>query len=592
MPFLPNVFASVLLAASTWLVCTDCSLAQAPAFDEASNESLKGFLSPDDSQRESAWVDRYYDQMSLEERVGQLLMVRAHSDRGPEYEKLVRGWIEKFHVGGLCFFQGTALRQAELTREYQLIAKPVSLMIAMDAEWGLGMRLPSSTLSYPRALTLAAMPDDDLIYQMGREIGRQCRRLGVHVNFAPVLDVNNNPLNPVINDRSFGENVENVISKASAYAAGLQAAGVLACGKHFPGHGDTDVDSHFDLPVLLHNRARLEELEMAPFRALFQRGLGSVMVAHLNVPALDDTPNLPTSLSEKVVNGIIRRQLKYDGLVFTDALEMKGVTKFFEPGMAEVQAFISGNDILLLPEDVGRAAESLRSAVQQGNITQERLEESVKRILRAKYRLGLNRQPEIKLQDLEQELNTAEASQLRRRLFESSLVLLRDAQSLLPIIEPKPGTVATLAIGSEEVTEFQSSCLEFANLTHVNLLRAAADQDWEEARQSLENSELILVSFHQLTRSPKQNFGLSDSDLEKVRSLSESKKIVVVHFGNPYALHNYDGLSTVIQAFEQSPETQQIAAEAIFGKRNLVGRLPITASPEARFGDGHPLSHN
>lgn len=583
---IPLLIISALMATTSWC------LAQGPATDHSKVNSFSGLVAPVDQQRESDWIEQCYEQMSLEERVGQLLMIRAHSDRGPEYENLVAQWIDRYHVGGLCFFQGTARRQAELTRQYQSMAKPVPLMIAMDAEWGLGMRLPSSTLSYPRALTLAAMTDDALIYEMGQEIGRQCRRLGVHVNFAPVLDVNNNPLNPVINDRSFGENVQNVISKASAYAAGLQDAGILACGKHFPGHGDTDVDSHFDLPVLLHDRARLEELEMAPFRALFQRGLGSVMVAHLNVPALDNTENLPTSLSEKVVSEIIRQQLKYEGLVFTDALEMKGVTKFFKPGMAEVKAFIAGNDILLLPEDVGKAVQALRLAVQDGRITSGRLEESVKRILRVKYRLGLDQQPDIQLNDLEQELNSAEAHQLRRQLFERSLILLRDKQSLLPITEPQPGTIATLAIGSQVRTEFQKSCSDFTALSHVNLPTAAGDEEWEQARLSLEKVRLVLVSFHNLSRSPAQNFGLAASDLERVRKLVETKQVIVVHFGNPYALHNYDGLSTLIQGFEQSTEAQRVAAEAIFGKLTLTGRLPVTASPEAPYGAGHSLSLN
>jgi beta-N-acetylhexosaminidase len=545
-----------------------------------------------DDPAEDQWVAQHYAAMSLDERIGQLLMVRAHSDRGPEYERLVRDWIEDYHVGGLCFFQGTAERQAELTNEYQTLPNAVPLMIAMDAEWGLGMRLPDSTISYPKALTLAAMPDDQLIYQMGKEIGRQCRRLGVHVNFAPVLDVNNNPNNPVINDRSFGEDLDNVISKATAYARGLQESGVLACGKHFPGHGDTAVDSHFDLPVLPHSRQRLHELELVPFRVLLERGLGSLMVAHLSVPALDDQTNLPTSLSQVVVQGILRDEWNYQGLVFTDALEMKGVTKVAEPGMAEVQAFAAGNDCLLLPQDVGQAVSALKAAIETGQIGAHRLEQSVQRILRTKYRLGLQKPQRIEMDQLKQDLNTedlntGESNSLRRLLLERSVILVRDRLELVPVATESTATLATLAIGKTDRTAFQQHCSRFADCFHTSLAKDADESAWEEVLKQLEAHETLVVCFHGLNRSPSQNFGLSETDVQRVKRLSEAKPIIVVHFGNPYALRSFDGLPTVIAAFEESQEAQEISAEAIFGSRVLVGRMPVTASAEARFGDRH-----
>jgi len=538
------------------------------------------------SRDEQAWIDQKLSSMTLEDRIGQLLMIRAHSDKGPEYELAVRDIIEEHHVGGVLFFQGSAQRQAELTNEYQVVSDHVPLLVAMDAEWGLGMRLASSTISYPRAIALGAIGDNQWIYRLGSEIGRQCRRLGVHVNFAPVLDVNNNPKNPVINDRSFGEDAQNVAAKGLAYVQGLQDRQVLACGKHFPGHGDTEVDSHYDLPIISHDRQRLSSLEFIPFQCLFQRGLGSVMVAHLSVPALDPRTNRPATLSQPIVDQILRREMGYEGLIFTDALEMKGITKFFPPGVAEVEAFKAGNDVLLLPENVAQSVTALRDAIEAGEITHQRLDSSVRRILRTKYRLGLHQPQRVVLENLDSDLNTPQAQQLRHDLLQQAVVLVRDAKNILPLPPRSQIRLGTLAIGSAEPTEFQNACSQYQSTVHAQLPKEAETSQWSEVVQQLKEVDLLLICFHGLNRDPKTNFGLSSTDVQRVRRLAASRPVAVVHFGNPYGLANYDGLPTVVLAFEESKEAQEIVAKAVFGELLLKGTLPVTASLEARFGDG------
>src|SRR5688500_812846 len=321
-----------------------------------SNAQYKSNLSATD------WVDSVFKSLSKEERIAQLMVIRAHSNLGPDHIAKVTNDIQKYNIGGLCFFQGGPVRQANLTNAYQGMAK-TPLMVTIDGEWGLGMRLDSVT-KYPYQLTLGAMTDDKVVYEMGRAVGEQMKRIGVHVNYAPVIDINNNPNNPVIGYRSFGEDKYKVAALGVAYTRGMQEAGIMACAKHFPGHGDTEVDSHYDLPVINKSMDDLEDLELYPFKALFKAGIGSVMIAHLAIPSIDKTPNRQTSLSKNNVTELLRDEMDYKGLTFTDALEMKGVTKFFPAGEAAVQAIIAGNDMLCLPEDVDAAIKAIEKAIK------------------------------------------------------------------------------------------------------------------------------------------------------------------------------------------------------------------------------------
>jgi len=382
---------------------------------------------------EYEWVDKVFQLMSEDERIGQLMMIRAHSDKGPTHIAEVEKLVKDYYVGGLCFFQGTPEKQAELTNRYQNLAYRVPLMVSMDAEWGLGMRLKKSTISFPRQLMLGAIQDNRLIYDFGAEVARHCNRLGVHLNFAPVADVNNNPLNPVINYRSFGEDIYNVAVKSYKYMQGMQDHNVLACAKHFPGHGDTDIDSHYDLPIIPHDRERLDSLEIMPFRVLVDKGVASVMVAHMNVPAIDAAENRPTTLSPAAINNLLKEELNFEGLVITDGLEMEGVTKHYGAGETEAEALVAGNDILLLPRDVPAAFAAIKKYIADGRLDRSDVYESVKKILHFKYRQNLrSRAPYVSLNNIRAELNRPESIVLKKKLIENALTLVRNDDNIVP----------------------------------------------------------------------------------------------------------------------------------------------------------------
>lgn len=536
--------------------------------------------------KEARWVDSAYAALSPRERIGQLLMIRAHSDRDSAFESEVERQIRQYGVGGLCFFQGTPEKQAALTNRYQAASERLPLMIAMDAEWGLGMRLKNACISFPSQMALGALQDESAIYDMGREIARQCRRLGVHVNFAPVADVNNNPANPVINHRSFGEDLDNVIRKSVRYAAGLQDGGVLACAKHFPGHGDTDKDSHFDLPIIRHDRRRLDSLELKPFRALIQSGIGSVMVAHLHIPTLDDRPNRPSTLSENTIHRLLRRQLDFEGLVFTDAMEMKGVSKFFSAGKAEVEALHAGNDVILLPADIEKTIEAIEKALADGYLDARKTADSVKRVLRAKYRLGLRAPQRVETANLRQELNTPEALLLKRRLIESSLTLARDRDHVVGFRDLGTTRIAVVSLGDTSANAFAQYCGFYAP---ADIFSAAGELSAEQSQALLDKLrpyDVVIVGLFQNSIKASENYGVPPSHIAWTQTLNRETQVVLVVLGNPYLLGYFDETPTVLAAYSTDTLAQQLAAQALFGAVELRGRLPVTASPAARFGQG------
>lgn len=535
---------------------------------------------------ESSWVDSVYARLSVRERIGQLFMIRAHSDKGPDYEEFVANQIRDYSVGGLCFFQGTPRHQAELTNAYQAIAN-VPLMIAMDAEWGLGMRLDGpEVMDFPRQITLGAIEDNHLIYQMGREIARQLRRVGTQVNFAPVADINNNPENPVINFRSFGEDRVHVAQKCAAYMEGLQDGQVMACAKHFPGHGDTDIDSHEALPVILHNRQRLDSIELYPFRQLVTKGLQSVMVAHLNIPALDTAFKLPTTLSALTVQSLLREELGFEGIVFTDGMEMKGVTQFASNGEAEWHALAAGNDIILLPADLPCAVDRIQRALQEGEFTLPQLEQHVKRILRAKYRLGLADLKPVRLQNLEDDLYTPAARAIQSRLIEHSLTLVRNKQYLLPLKELPSLHLAALNIGDTLNNPFQKTLSRYTSLERYAAPKEFSEEAIEMWVDQLRGTDAVIVGLFGLSAYPKNNFGISPTTIDFLHQLAEETRVILVHFGNPYGLRNFDELPWIVQAYQGDAITQTITAEGLMGHHIFQGHLPVTSSPRIRAGQG------
>ncbi|HEU4473025.1 MAG TPA: glycoside hydrolase family 3 N-terminal domain-containing protein [Flavisolibacter sp.] len=519
-----------------------------------------------------AWVDSVFKSLSDEEKIAQLMVIRAHSNLGPEHISQVTDLISKYNVGALCFFQGGPMRQAELTNLYQSIAK-TPLMVTIDGEWGLGMRLDSIT-RFPYQLTLGALNNEQLVYEMGKAIGEQMKRIGVHVNYAPVVDVNNNPNNPVIGYRSFGEDKYKVARFGVAYARGMQDAGIMACAKHFPGHGDTEVDSHYDLPVISKSRGQLDSLELYPFKELFRAGIGSVMVAHLAIPSIDNTPNLPTSLSKKNINGLLRDDLGYQGLTFTDALEMKGVAKFFPAGEAAVQAIIAGNDMLCLPENVPEAINALADAVKKKRLKWKDIDEKVKKVLYAKYGLGLNQSQRVDTVNLLADLN-AKTDAIRAQVARNTVTVLNNREGILPMMNP--GKLAYVALGASAANTLAGRLKnELAADTFFLSYRDSSGR----AAQILDSIrskgyDRIIIGLHNYALRPANNYGISAAAVSLWDSLQQFRPVGFV-FGNVYAAQRFLSANTLVAMYQDDEITQNAAADFIQGKLASRGSLPVT----------------
>ena len=512
-------------------------------------------------------------------------MVRAFSHNDTRHIDQIKRQIDKFNVGGICFFQGDPGRQITLVNEYQALSD-IPLTIAIDGEWGLGMRFPDKATSFPRQMTLGAIRDDEVIFRMGKEIGRQMSLLGIDVNFAPSVDINNNRENPVINFRSFGEDPYNVMRKAMLYADGMKHAGVSACLKHFPGHGDTDVDSHYDLPIISHGKGRLDSIELYPFRHLVNFGIPAVMVAHLQVPALDDRTNRPASVSDRVITGLLRDELKFDGLVYTDAMEMKGVTKHFGPGEADVQAFIAGNDVILLPENLERSFDALKKAVDSGIISEERIDKSVRRILESKQRFNQKSFPIKSSSNLAEELNSIHAKNLSSEIYEKSLTLVSNAQNALPLIHIQNLEFGSVALGSDQSNTFQERLASYIPLESSQIAKTAPSETYLSMVRRMQDKDVVFVSIHDMSWYASRNFGLNLNQIEFVKRLAKRTKVILTIFGSPYSLKYFEDVPTTLIAYEDNALSQEAAAQALFGVTSINGRLPVTGSDKYEAGHG------
>ncbi|HND88079.1 MAG TPA: glycoside hydrolase family 3 N-terminal domain-containing protein [Saprospiraceae bacterium] len=570
------------------LLCIGC-MAQMLAFAQPAPH-FQSPPGPWGGHRDLQWVDSVFATLSDEARWAQLFMIRANIDTDTAAERQVDDLIRRYKPGGICFFNysntGTVEHQAELTNRYQASSDGLPLLVSLDAEWGLGMRLRTTTISFPRQIALGAIQDNRLIYEFGREAARQCRRVGVTVSFSPDIDINNNPANPVINERSFGEDRANVTAKGLQYMQGLQDGKVLACAKHFPGHGDTDVDSHYDLPLISHTRSRLDSLELYPFRALIQAGVGSVMVAHLQVPTLDARPNRPTTLSAAAITDLLRKEMGYEGLIFTDAMEMKGVSKHFPAPIADVEALRAGNDMVLLPADLGASITAVQQAVAEGSLDRQQLYASVKRVLLAKYRLGLTRPQRVDMNRLRQDLNSPQALLLKRRLFESAMTLVRDDAGMVGFPELDKTRIAVLSLGDTLRTVFQTYCGYYAPVGQFNAGKQLDSALQVRLLDTLRQYDVVLASIHGTRSKAVDKFGITDAQLNFLRRLSDVRPLGVIMFGNPYSMGRFDFAPTVLDAFTEDPIAQECAAQAMFGANDIRGKLPVTASPKARYGQG------
>ena len=537
------------------------------------------------------WVEQQLDQMTLREKIAQLIMVRAGSKRDPAADKALFYQIEKLGVGGVCFFQGDPTRQVELTNTIQQKAK-YPVLVAIDGEWGLGMRFSDKAMSYPRQLMLGAIQDNNLLYDMGKDVARQMRAMGIHVNFAPVVDVNNNPNNPVINDRSFGENKYNVAAKSFAYMKGMQDGGLMACAKHFPGHGDTEVDSHLGLPKLSFTRARLDSVELMPFRSMIENGIGSVMVAHLHIPALDDRPNRPTTLSKAAVQGILRDEMGFVGLVFTDAMEMKGVADHFPNGISDAEALVAGNDVILLPNDVEKTIATIEQYIKEGKLTEDRIDQSVRRVLLAKYQVGLDRGVSLlPTNGLDHAINSPSSEAIKSRLIEESLTLIRDAESELPLKVGTDHRYAVVSLGATSVTPFQTQFKEYATCRLIHHPKTISATQQKVLLEELLQHQHVVVALHDMSAMKRKDFGLTDDQLTFLRKLNEKRSYTLVVFGTPYALESLDIKHTAVIAYNEDDLTQKITAQSLFGANPIRGKLPVSAGVYG-YGYGQYMAEN
>ncbi|MGI4875809.1 MAG: glycoside hydrolase family 3 N-terminal domain-containing protein [Janthinobacterium lividum] len=545
----------------------------------------------------SPWVDNLMRTLTPRQRVGQLFMVAAYSNKSRVDEDSIALLVRDYGIGGAIFFQGGPVRQARMLNRLQAPSR-VPLLVAMDGEWGAGMRL-DSVQRFPYQMSLGAVPqaDSGLIYDMGREVARQFRRLGMHVNFAPVVDVNNNPNNPVIGFRSWGENPAAVARLSRLYMRGMQDAGLLAVAKHFPGHGDVEADSHLALPLVRVDRGRLDSLEFPPFKSMIASGIGGMMVAHLNVPALDNSGG-PTTLSPAVITGLLRQQLGFRGVVFTDAMNMQGVISKVPTGEAEVRALLAGNDVLEFSKNVPVALRAVLAAVDSGRISQQRIDESCRRVLALKQWAGLDHYQPVPEQQLVADLNPPHARYLSHRLTQQSLTLLRNQRNLLPLQRLDTLRVATLVLGGSptDTTDFQQAVADYdAQAAHFHLPAAPTLDELMSLRAKLAGYNVVLVALQSLGRLPATNFGIAPEAQLLLRELAKTgQQLVLTVFGSAYAVakvRDFDRTSAVVLAYQESPDAQRLAAQLIFGGIGAVGKLPVTVSSVLPAGFGlstHP----
>lgn len=536
-----------------------------------------------DYRKQMVWVDSVFNSQTFEQRLGQLFMVAAYSNRDSKHRDGIAKLIKEQNLGGLIFFQGGPVRQAHLTNYYQSISE-TPLFIAMDAEWGLNMRL-DSVITFPKAMTLGALPDEKLIYDMGEEIARQFTELGMHINFAPVVDVNSNPNNPVIGFRAFGEEKRLVTKKSMAYMKGLQENGVIANAKHFPGHGDTESDSHYTLPVIRHSESRIMDIDLYPYRELIEEDLMSVMIAHLHIPSLDSEKNKATTLSKYVVTDLLKDKMNFKGLIFTDALNMKGVSSFYKPGEVDLLALQAGNDILLYSEDVPKAKALIIEAIAEGKISQDEIDSRVIKVLKAKYWAGLNKPSRINVDGLIDRLNTKNTSLLVEKLYAKAITITSNKDNFLPLRNLDILNIASLTIGGDGQI-FQERLDKYAKVAHFNISKGSDGNSIKEIKDKLAPYNTVIVGLMGLTNSPSRGFGINQSDINFLKELSKEKSVIVTLFGNAYASKNLNGLPHNILTFENNEFTQRLVPEIIFGGRAARGMMPVSVSDNIKVGSG------
>lgn len=532
------------------------------------------------------WVDSVMKVLTIDQQIAQCIWIAGYSNRDVSHEVEVSDIIRKYCVGGIIFFQGTASKQAELTNYYQSISK-IPLIISLDAEWGVGMRLTNID-KFPYQMTLGAIKNDSLIYRFGQDVAQQFKRLGMQVNFAPVLDINVNAQNPVINYRSFGENKEKVTAKSIMYMKGMQDNGILATGKHFPGHGDTNVDSHLDLPLITHSRARLDSVELYPFRKLIGEGIGSIMVAHLNLPSLDTTTGLPSTLSHVIVSGLLKNELGFRGLVITDAMMMQAITKYFKPGEADAKALEAGNDVAEFVTDVEAAIRETKNYISQKKLTSDDIAQKCRKVLALKYWSGLNKPKSIKADNIDAEVSPMISRALIRDLYANALTVLNNDQNIIPVKNLQNIRIATIAINRNDISSFQRRIEAYYPCDHF-FIDPSDLVLCRKLLKKLSGYDLVIAGVFDLDQRPNMGFGIKPDLKGFLEKLLTNNRTIITWFGNPYGIDKVNILQKangLILAYQENEFTEDLSAQLIFGGIGASGTLPVTINSKWPSGWG------
>ncbi|PNW28120.1 glycoside hydrolase family 3 N-terminal domain-containing protein [Formosa algae] len=563
-----------LIIASVFLMCVSAFAQQ------------RSPLQTPDTENQKKWVDSIFNTLTLDQKIGQLFMIQAYSNRDDKQTDFIKKMIQEYQVGGLIFMQGTPEKQVQLTNIYQSESN-IPLLIGFDGEWGLDMRL-KNTFRYPWNMTLGAVQDNMLIEQFGTRLGLHCKRVGIHINFAPVVDINTNPENPIIGNRSFGENKYNVTEKAIAFTKGMQSVGVLANAKHFPGHGDTATDSHKTLPYLDFSLNRLDSIELYPYKKLFKTDLASVMIAHLNVPALEPKDGVPTSISHNVVTKLLKEKMNFKGLIFTDALNMKGAANYAQPGDIDLAAFLAGNDMLLIPEDVNAAVLKLKHALSTNVFTEARLNESVRKILNAKYWAGLHHFTPIKEDHIEDDIITTTDDLLYRSLMKEAVTLVKNKDATLPIQDLATSKIAYVKLGDSDNANFVTTLKKYTEVDEVS------DASLTGLLKKLKAYNTVIVGFHKSNDSPWKSYKMSAKELTWLKEISKKNKVILDVFASPYALlkvADFSNIEAVLVSYQNSEISQEISAQMLFGAIGIKGKLPVSINKKFPEGTGITTSN-
>ena len=519
------------------------------------------------------YADSVYAKLSMDERIGQLYIVALYTNKDQNHISGVRKLVEQEKIGGIILMQDDAEQEIALVNEFQKKSR-VPMLFGMDAEWGLYQRIKTAH-KFPWAMTLGAIQDNNLVYEMASKIAEDAKKMGIYWNFAPVVDVNTNPKNPIIGNRSFGSDVQNVIAKSLAYAQGLQDNGVLAAIKHFPGHGDTDVDSHLDLPVVKHSLERLNKIELAPFKALMDKKIGGAMIAHLYVPQLEKGKNIPASISYDIVTNLLKNKFRYEGLVITDALNMNAVAKKYPAGELDLRAFKAGNDVLLFSQDVLTGKKLIKEAIQKGEISEKRLEESVKKILKTKYLLGLQNLRPLSSEGINNALNNDSHAKISEKLYANALTLLKDEKQLFPLREKEVYYLPLEEASHEAFLQELSKEIKVKKISSKEI-------------QSIPEKAVVIIGLHKDNSTAYKPYRVSWESKRLINQVKSRNQVILNVFGSPYALQDVDvsGISSVLVSYENNPLSMKATAEAYLGKQNINGRLPVVVNEQIKYGMG------